>query len=593
MQVTRHNFDQTLPILKKSLEECEYVAIDCEMTGLFVDNNGTKNGTNDGSNHPFLQDIEDRYEDMVSSSQSFVITQFGLSAFIRASCHEQDLISAPKYVARTFNIYVFPRPFEEWGPNFLCSSSSLDFLGKCGFDFNKWVCDGVGYLPISMRDAKLAAVDAVSSRREIPLTKDADVEFVRQMVEDIRAWLKSPTQPTQLILPSVNSFRRALQYQTLRRTDLGATRAVGYYVEKITSPEDGRTALRLTKATMEEIVEFERSQRQERLNKINEAAAFVQIMELIKNVKKPVIGHNLALDLAYSVHSFIQPLPPTWPEYKKMVSTWFPGGIYDTKYLASLLPEFAEDTSLGVLFKRLEDSLVCQHDAGYKRYAMDHTKDSISRSFCHEAGYDSYMTGCVFAGLLNQFDKSGSGQSVIKPYCWRINISRSDIEYAALVGKDPVPPRSNVLLLTGPRSVTTNILSEQHKQKLVQALYNQFMASGMFFERGPSVRVYPVDLMRDDDTAAALIVFSIEKLDEALQESLQRKAAPGGKCSPAEAVVMTLRDVLPSEYSIHPFAEFRRLKKEAKKGPLGNQRKRQRQETELGERKEHTFCGVM
>jgi len=30
----------------------------------------------------------------------------------------------------------------------------------------------------------------------------------------------------------------------------------------------------------------------------------------------------------------LQELPETWEEYKALVGKWFPGGIYDTKYLA-------------------------------------------------------------------------------------------------------------------------------------------------------------------------------------------------------------------------------------------------------------------
>lgn len=565
MEVTRHNFDKTLPILQRALEECEYLAIDCEMTGLFADD-ANKNG-NSMNAPPFLHDIEDRYEDMISSSQSFVITQFGVSAFMAQHRGERK-----EYVARTFNIYVFPRPYEDWGPNFLCSSASLDFLGNCGFDFNKWVCDGVGYLPINLRDARLAAVDAIPNRREISLTKDADVEFVRDMVEEIRTWLKSPESGDTLLLPAVNSFRRALQYQTLRRTDLGATRTVGYYVEKCADPDDGRVALRLTKATKDEIAEFEASQRQEKLNKIHEAAAFVKVMELIRNVKKPVIGHNLAFDLAYTLHSFVQPLPPTWPEYKKLVTTWFPGGIYDTKYLASLMPDLAEETSLGVLFKGLEKK--SRHDDGYERYFED---NSYSNRFCHEAGYDAYMTGCVFAGLLDRFDKDGQD---VTSYRWRINISRSDLEYAALEGEDPIPQqRSNVLLVTGP--ATTKLLSEQHKQMLVASLTREITASGMFIERGPSVRVFPIDFLFIDDNhdeeerTGALIVFSIGSLDEALRRDVELSE----NSSPAKAVISAVKRVLPSQCEIHPFSEFRRLKndlKGLKTNQPANQLKRRR-----------------
>jgi poly(A)-specific ribonuclease len=59
--VTRHNFAQTLPLVKEALAECKFYAFDCEMTGLFVKNNS---GNNTGKAPAFLDDIEDRYDEV-------------------------------------------------------------------------------------------------------------------------------------------------------------------------------------------------------------------------------------------------------------------------------------------------------------------------------------------------------------------------------------------------------------------------------------------------------------------------------------------------------------------------------------------------
>ena len=112
------------------------------------------------------------------------------------------------------------------------------------------------------------------------------------------------------------------------------------------------------------------------------------------------------------------------------------------------------------------------HAQGYERY-----RGAQVESYAHEAGYDAYMTGAVFARLLAILESSstataGAGGTnegedlpselsfrfslpteaprldAIEQFCWRANISRSDLEYAALFGDDPVPPRYNVLYLT-------------------------------------------------------------------------------------------------------------------------------------------------
>lgn len=51
VQVTRENFQDILPAVRSSLQACEYYAFDCEMTGLF---------TNDNQQN-YLDELEDRY----------------------------------------------------------------------------------------------------------------------------------------------------------------------------------------------------------------------------------------------------------------------------------------------------------------------------------------------------------------------------------------------------------------------------------------------------------------------------------------------------------------------------------------------------
>lgn len=50
-QVTRHNFESAFPAIKEAIDECDFVAFDCEMTGLFLENN-------EGS---YLDDMSLRY----------------------------------------------------------------------------------------------------------------------------------------------------------------------------------------------------------------------------------------------------------------------------------------------------------------------------------------------------------------------------------------------------------------------------------------------------------------------------------------------------------------------------------------------------
>lgn len=53
------------------------------------------------------------------------------------------------YTCSPFNFYVFPRQVEpRVGPDmrFSCQTSSLTFLASNGFDFNKWMLEGIPFL---------------------------------------------------------------------------------------------------------------------------------------------------------------------------------------------------------------------------------------------------------------------------------------------------------------------------------------------------------------------------------------------------------------------------------------------------------------
>jgi hypothetical protein len=273
-QVTRHNFAAALPAIRAALAACDFVAIDCEFSGLFAEdrgwraangsgggngNGGNGNGsgnsvcTTNGASAAFtagaagaprhLDSVEDRYAEAAASATAFSITQFGLSCFVWEP--------SAGYKARTFNAHVFPRPAEGWAPRFAAEAASLDFLAVHGFDFNAWVKDGVGYLPISFRDARLAALAreerARAARPPIAATEAGEAALVAALRAGIAAWLGGAADSLEgaaggdpavgaamaaflelegggetLLLRSANSFQRALQYQELEAAQVRA-----------------------------------------------------------------------------------------------------------------------------------------------------------------------------------------------------------------------------------------------------------------------------------------------------------------------------------------------------------------------------------
>jgi len=88
------------------------------MTGLFLDSNANS----------AVDDMPERYRKMHASAQAFAINQFGVACF------------APRggaFEVQTFNFNLFPRSFGAVDKRFTSQASSLEYLAKHKFDFNK------------------------------------------------------------------------------------------------------------------------------------------------------------------------------------------------------------------------------------------------------------------------------------------------------------------------------------------------------------------------------------------------------------------------------------------------------------------------
>ena len=72
-------------------------------------------------------------------------------------------------------------------------AGSLEFLANQGFDFNKFVYEGVPLLRASDRDRHLSRMDAGDSappRPDIPLDKPENRELVDRLIAQVAEWLK-------------------------------------------------------------------------------------------------------------------------------------------------------------------------------------------------------------------------------------------------------------------------------------------------------------------------------------------------------------------------------------------------------------------
>ena len=115
--------------------------------------------------------------------------------------------------------------------------------------------------------------------------------------------------------------------------------------------------LRIAKLTPEEQAAREVEKKQIEMDNITKNVGFSKVIRKISQSNKLVVGHNMLLDVAHTVHQFIDELPPTLADFKILVQSTFPN-LVDTKLMASSHPfrEFINSTVLYDLLKRVHST---------------------------------------------------------------------------------------------------------------------------------------------------------------------------------------------------------------------------------------------
>lgn len=388
MNVTRHNFSKHLSELQKDLQlpTCRFVAIDTEFTGL---------SPNEHEREQFLDTLEERYRKVKRAGESFLVTQFGL-----ATVH---LDQREHFHIKTWNFYVFPRPYGSLDERFLCQASSLQFLSEHGFDFNKFIKDGIPFVNLSktpiMKKRLQRRIDGLTKVNNDLHLSDDGLVFQNDFKQQLDEWLNGGAKKGEkLFVPTKNSFHRMIVHETAR------AKSSFLYSE---AAEGGVQVLYLSTKEKDELISAKVQQMREEMN---DAIGFSRVIEMLSESKLPVVGHNALLDFVYVFRQFYRPLPDTLAEFKTQLLELFPT-IYDTKHVAlhSPLGDKMQSTSLSSLFEYMRlnvkpepESFIPsdKHFDTYREALKAEADGKNNNMLCHEAGFDAFMTAVCFLGLL-------------------------------------------------------------------------------------------------------------------------------------------------------------------------------------------------
>uniref|UniRef100_A0A8D2E0G5 Poly(A)-specific ribonuclease PARN n=1 Tax=Sciurus vulgaris TaxID=55149 RepID=A0A8D2E0G5_SCIVU len=461
MEIIRSNFKSNLQKVYQAIEEADFFAIDGEFSG--ISDGPSVTALTNGFDTP-----EERYQKLKKHSMDFLLFQFGLCTF------KYDYTDS-KYVTKSFNFYVFPKPFNRSSPDvkFVCQSSSIDFLASQGFDFNKVFCNGIPYLnqeeerqlreqfdeKRSQANGAGALAYASPNASKCPVTIPEDQKkFMDQVVEKIEDLLQSE-ENKNLDLEPCTGFQRKLIYQTL-----SWKYPKGIHVETLETEKKERYIV-ISKVDEEERKRREQQKHAKEQEELNDAVGFSRVIHAIANSGKLVIGHNMLLDVMHTVHQFYSPLPADLNEFKELTTCVFPR-LLDTKLMASTQPfkDIINNTSLAELEKRVKETPFnppkVESAEGFPSY------DTASEQL-HEAGYDAYITGLCFISMANYLGSFLSPPKIhvsarsklIEPFFNKLFLMRvMDIPYLNLEGPDLQPKRDHVLHVTFPKEWKTSDL---------------------------------------------------------------------------------------------------------------------------------------
>ncbi|KAJ1894815.1 hypothetical protein LPJ66_004962 [Kickxella alabastrina] len=393
MDVTRDNFAKALEEFKQAIGGCDFVAIDMEMTGLYE----TKK-----LQPSRLDTANERYSKLKRSVESYGVIQVGICLFTWVDTQDEN--SGGFYEARPFNFNVFPCTSVSGIPveaHFGCKNTAFEFLARNSFDFNKWVYSGIPYMRSEeARQLKAERTSMLTNRQPRAEVDERHHVFVRDLERVLKVFVASREKTMRH--ETANSYQRKLVYELVASHDtLGARSRPGF--------------IEVFKGTKKTMAQHTAHKLRQLAASIEEARGFCAIIDLLSAARKPVVGHNMPLDILHAYSKFYRQLPESRVEFESAVLRFLPV-LIDTKYIIESTPGIKAkygtsnlDEIAPVLEKEASASGSASGgdgdgDGGSGKRALirnhaNFTRD-VSRNM-HEAGYDAYMTGATFIRLLH------------------------------------------------------------------------------------------------------------------------------------------------------------------------------------------------
>ncbi|XP_038668975.1 poly(A)-specific ribonuclease PNLDC1-like [Scyliorhinus canicula] len=434
-EVTAANFQLLYPQIKEEIAKCDFVAIDTELTGLHTN-------SSPAGQLSLFDSPEERYGKLRPSVTRFTVSQIGLSLFT------QESNSTNGFFALCYNFYLFPPSFGPLDAEFTFQSSSCSFLAKYGFDFKKFFREGIPYLNVE-QESRLQVLLAAGTWS---LSNSALKDMLKMTITEVSEWLVRAQEGDSLMLSGLPGLQ-VFEIQLMLRRG----------ISNIWTEIEDQDKVVIQKVSYSKRTQLENSVTDVcRVDRVLEAAlGFTLVFRELVGANKPLIGHNMLLDLMYIHDKFYRSLPESFADFKTNIHKLFPS-VFDTKHISKRMRQEFQSLQIPNLFALhsvLESRLVDLAQHGPSLHHISGCEKYAENDCPHEAAFDAFICGAVLLQLaqlllINQgsvFEPRipliGEYLAAVEPHKNNVNLIRARVSFMSLSGDDPQAERPPILLV--------------------------------------------------------------------------------------------------------------------------------------------------
>ncbi|XP_049760909.1 poly(A)-specific ribonuclease PNLDC1 isoform X2 [Elephas maximus indicus] len=436
MDVGAEEFEQLLPLLQELVLRADFVGLDIEFTGL--------RSTLSRPQQISLFDLPSEwYLKSRQSVQQFTICQIGLSVFSRVKGESN------KYVSHSCNFFLFPTTFGILDSEFSFQASSVQFLNQYGFDYNKFLKNGIPYMNEEQERKIKHSILCGNWRVRSSLDKDQ----IKMVIDRVTRWLALAEEGDWMTLPGITGFQ-AFEVQLVLQQALPNIWTVpkdqGVTVKKVSKQH--RWYLENTSC------ERERCWKEKILLS---AKGFSVFFQMLVKAQKPLVGHNMLMDLLHLHEKFFRHLPESYDQFKLNIHHLFPI-LIDTKNVTKDIWKelnFPRVSNLSEVYEVLNSDLNPTKNSGPVIVHASECEKYAETKCPHEAAYDAFLCGSVLLKVAHLLLQRVHGCStpepsfpqyldVLAPYVNQVNLIRAGVPKINFSGPDFPSIRPPILILS-------------------------------------------------------------------------------------------------------------------------------------------------